>query len=183
MPIAEGGQSRVSGSLSGPSLRDLVVGIGYSTLDGFRLNKLASVLALLGLIVFIPLTFGTRYDERPRYREVILPDIQRLESRFEAALKRSVDGPTAAWQLYHFIDAHRRAKDVLDGLKSRNPVTPSGRQAHDDLILYYELANEHMAIIRTQMSLALDLDFLARWEEARKEIQPLRDRWAAWVGG
>ncbi len=117
------------------------------------------------------------------YRQVILPEIERLEARYHAAIKRSEDGPTGAWQLYHFIDAHRRTGDVLDYLKMRKPVTAPGIQAHGDLILYYELVNEHFAIIRTEMSLAMDLDFLARWKEVEQELEPIHGRWTNWVEG
>lgn len=164
-----------------PTLGGLLVGIASSAAEGARSNKLASLLALIGLVVFIPLTFGSKYDERPRYRQVILPEIERLEESFFGALTRSENGPTPTWQLYHFIDAHRRASDVLEYLRLRRPVSPAGIRAHNDLILYYELADEHLAIIRTEMSLSPGLDFLARWEQAKNDIRPLRDRWLAWL--
>ncbi len=162
------------------SIRGLMRAIASSIAEGIRQNRLSTVLALIALLVFIPLA-GIRYDERPRYRQVILPEVERLEALYHAAIKRSEDGPTETWQLYHFIDAHRRARDVLDYLKTRKPVTGPGIRAHGDLILYYELVNEHFAILRTEMSLALDLDFLSRWKEVERELEPIYDRWTHWV--
>jgi hypothetical protein len=163
-------------------MRGLIVAIAASVAEGVRQNKLSTVLALLALLVFIPL-LGIRYDERPRYRQVILPEIDRLEALYHAAVDRSEEGSTDAWQLYHFIDAHRRAVDVLDYLRTRKPVTEPGITAHGDLILYYELINEHFAILRTEMSLDLDLDFLGRWKEVERELEPIYDRWTDWVEG
>ena len=165
-----------------PSLGGLVKAVASSIGESIRQNKLSAFLALVALLVFIPLT-GIRYDERPRYRQVILPEIERLEGDYQAALRRSEDGPTDNWQLFHFIDAHRRAGDVLDYLRMRKPVTSPGIEAHGDLILYYELVNEHFAILRTEMSLAMDLDFLARWEEVELDLKPIHDRWLNWVEG
>ncbi len=164
------------------SIRGLIGAVASSVAETVRHNKLPSVLALVALVVFVPLT-GIRYDERGRYRQVILPEIERLETLYQAAIKRSEDAPTDAWQLYHFIDAHRLAGDVLDYLNRRKPVTGPGNQAHGDLILYYELVNEHFAIVRTEMSLALDLDFLVRWKEVQRDLAPIYDRWATWVEG
>ncbi len=163
-------------------MRGLIAAIASSVAEGVRQNKLSTVLALAALLVFIPL-IGIRYDERPRYRQVILPEIERLEVLYHASIERSEEGPTDTWQLYHFIDAHRRAVDVLDYLRTRKPVTGPGIQAHGDLILYYELVNEHFAILRTEMSLALDLDFLARWKEVERALKPIYDRWSDWVRG
>ena len=162
------------------SIRGLMGAIASSIAEGIRQNKLSAVLALLALLVFIPL-IGIQYDERPRYRRFILPEIERLEARYHAAIKRSEDGPTDTWQLYHFIDAHRRAGDVLEHLRTRKPVTGLGIEAHGELILYYELVNEHFAILRTEMSLAMDMDFLSRWKEVDLDLKPIHDRWADWV--
>ncbi len=164
------------------SIRGLIRAVASSVAEGIRQNKLSSILALVALLVFLPL-IGIQYDERPRYRQVILPEIEGLEARFQAAIKRSEDGPTEVWQLYHFIDAHRSARDVLEHLRTRKPVSGPGIQAHGDLILYYELVNEHLAIIRTEMSLAMDLNFLARWKEVEVELEPIYDRWSQWVSG
>ncbi len=165
-----------------PSVSGLVKAVASSIGESIRQNKLSAFLALVALLVFVPLT-GIRYDERPRYRQVILPEIERLERNYQGALRRSEDGPTDNWRLYHFIDANRRAGDVLDHLRTRKPVTSSGMEAHGDLILYYELVTEHFAILRTEMSLAMDLDFLARWGEVERELEPIHDRWLNWVEG
>jgi len=166
----------------GSSIRGLTGAIASSVAEVIRQNKLSTVLVLAALLVFIPLV-GIRYDERPRYRQVIVPEVERLEALYHAAIDRSENGPTRTWQLYHFIDAHGRAGDVLDYLKTRKPVTGPGVQAHGDLILYYELVNEHFAILRTEMSLALELDFLSRWKEVERELEPIYHRWTDWVEG
>ena len=165
-----------------PSIGGLLGAVASSIAESIRTNKLSAILALVAFLVFIPLV-GIRYDERPRYRQVILPEIERLEVRYQSALRRSEAGPTDTWRLYHFIDAHRRARDVLDYLNTRRPVTGPGLEAHGDLILYYELVIEHFAILRTEMSLSPEVDFLYRWDEIEADLQPIYDRWAGWLQG
>ena len=95
-----------------------IAGIAHSVVsslvEGVGRNKIAATLALIALIVALPLVLGTRYDERPRYRQVLLPDIQRLEQLYRAALERAANAESEAASVSDFIDAHERAVDVLE---------------------------------------------------------------------
>ena len=166
-----------------PSISGVARSIAWSVAEALRRNRLSSAFSLVALLVFLPLAVGIRYDERPRYREVILPELERLDARYDAALGRAGNGPTERWRLYHFLSAHREAVEVLQYLRSRRPMTAPGIQAHGDLIRYYELVDEHFAILRTEMSLKPEIDFLARWQKVQADLAPLYDRWAVWIDG
>ncbi len=164
-----------------PSIAGIARSMVSSLVEGARKNKIASILALIALIVVLPLALTSRYDERPRYRQVILPGIQRLEQRYHAALERAAEEPSASRRVYHLIEAHERVVDVLDFIRSRRPVTPDGTRAHSELVRYYKLVDEYFAILRSEMSIDEDIDFLGRWEEISAEIQPIYDRWSTWI--
>ncbi len=164
-----------------PSIPDIARSIISSVRESIRQNRLASSLALVAFLVVLPLTFGSRYDERPRYRQVILPEVERFEEDYLSALQRSETAPTDTWRLYHFLDAHNRAVKVLKFVRSKRTVTPDGRRAHAALIQYYELVDQHFAILRTRMSIDEEIDFLERWREITRDLQPIHDRWARWV--
>ena len=164
-----------------PSIAGIAQSVVSSLLDGVRRNKIASILALIALMVTLPLVLGTHYDERPRYRQVILPGIQRLEQRYRAALERAANAPSESGSVSHFIDAHERAVDVLDFIRSRRAVTADGTRAHLELIRYYRLVDDHFAILRSEMSIDPDIDFLSRWEETSARLQPIYDRWSTWI--
>ena len=164
-----------------PSIAGIANSVVSSLAEGVGRNKIASSLALIALIVALPLVLGTRYDERPRYRQVLLPDIQRLEQRYRAALERAANAESESGSVSDFIDAHERAVDVLDFIRSRRAVTADGTRAHSALIRYYGLVDDHFAILRSEMSIDQDLDFLSRWEEITTRIQPIYDRWSTWI--
>ena len=164
-----------------PSIAGIAHSVVWSLVEGVRRNKIASILALIALIVALPLVLGTRYDERPRYRQVLLPDIQRLEQLYRAALERAANAESEAASVSDFIDAHERAVDVLDFIRSRRAVTTDGTRAHSELIRYYRLVDDHFAILRSEMSIDRDIDFLSRWEEISTRIQPIYDRWSTWI--
>ena len=164
-----------------PSIAGIARSVVSSLGEGVGRNKIASTLALIALIVALPLVLGTRYDERPRYRQVLLPDIQRLEQRYRAALERAANDESEAGSVSEFIEAHERAVDVLEFIRSRRAVTADGARAHSALIRYYRLVDDHFAILRSEMSIDEDLDFLSRWEEISTRIQPIYDRWSTWI--
>ena len=62
-------------------------------------------------------------------------------------------------------------------------MTDAGRKAQRELVRYYELVDEHLAIIRSEMSLYETYDYVAEWKERNNELIPIRERWLAWVGG
>lgn len=164
-----------------PSLRSLVSSIVRNLLEGVRRNKLATSLALLAFLGGGALAFSSQYDERPRYREVILPDIERAEALFFRMLSAAENPPSEDWRLSYFLTAHIKAKDILHLAKARQPKTRAGMKAHAELIRYYDLVIEELAIIRTQMSVDEDMDYLAAWRTGNARLKPIRDRWLSWV--
>jgi hypothetical protein len=163
------------------SLSALVKSLSQTFAEGVRRNKLAACLSTFALILSTALSLTSEFDERPRYRQTILPEIQRAEEQFLRGMQYAVDAPSDDWRIYYFITAHRSAKDVLRVAKSQYPVTAKGRRAHDALIRYYEFVNEELAIIRTEMSLHLDYDYMAEWNRRNVEFLGVREQWSRWV--
>jgi len=163
------------------SLSALVKSLAHTFAEGVRRNKLAASLSILTLILSTALSLTSEFDERPRYRQTILPEVQRAEEQFLRAMQYAEDAPSDDWRLYYFITAHRSAKDVLRVAKSQYPVTAKGRIAHDALIRYYEFVNEELAIIRTEMSLHEAYDYMAEWNRRDAEFLAVREQWARWA--
>ena len=168
--------------MSEPSFRSFVSSIARNLVDGFRRNKLAAVLALTAFLAATTFALNSPYDERPRYREVILPDIERAETRFVRMLEASETAPNELWRLHYFLTAHIEARRLLELVKGRQPKTRSAIRAHAELIRYYDLVTEEMAIIRTQMSVDEKMDYLGEWQSIHDRLKPIRDGWAQWVG-
>lgn len=166
---------------TGPSIVGIGRLIAASLKNSLWANKIASILAVVALALILPLTFGVKYDERPRYRQVLLPRIQVLEKSYFNALERAGVAVDKTARLYHFLDAHRRALDVLEYVSSRSAVTAEGKSAHLALIRYYELVDEHFAILRSEISIEDEIDYLERWEQIKPDIQVLYAQWATWV--
>jgi len=165
-----------------PTLRGLLRAIALGALNAVRQNKLAAVLSLFACVGGTYLAVSIQYDERPQYRLKILPGIKRAEAEFFKALDAADSASTDVWRLQYFLIAHGKAKEVLKIAKESEPVTPEGIRAHGELIRYYSLVNENMAIIRTEMSINQKLDFLAEWKKVRIKLEPIRNNWLTWVG-
>jgi hypothetical protein len=160
-------------------LASIVRGIGES----LRANKIATVLAAIALVTTSILALSSQYDERPWYRQVLLPDIKRAESLFEGRIHDAEETTNENWRLSYFIDGQKRTREVVDLLKNRWPHTHDGVRAHSKLIQYYELLLEDFAIIRTQLSLDEGMDYMAAFRQSELDRRPLRDAWLAWVSG
>jgi hypothetical protein len=152
-------------------------------LDGLSRNKLPASLSLIALILTTALAFTSEFDERPRYRKVFLPHIAKAEQQFFTMMEEAERQPDDLWRLQYFLEAHRRAKSVLRVIRDERPMTAAGRKAQGELVRYYELVDEHLAIIRSEMSLYDSYDYVAEWKERNNELKPIRERWLAWVGG
>jgi hypothetical protein len=139
------------------------------------------VLAAIACVSFSYLAITIQYDERPRYRETILPQLRRAEADFNRALESVDRASSDVWRLQYFISAHGKAKQVLRVAREQQPTTPDGIHAHNELIRYYELVNENMAIIRTEMSIHEELDYLAEWKKARIALEHIRQNWVDWL--
>jgi len=151
--------------------------------DGLRRNKLPASLSLIALILSTALASTSEFDERPRYRKLILPHIAKAEQQFFTMMEEAERQPDDLWRLQYFLEAHRRAKSALRVIRDEHPMTASGRKAQRELVRYYELVDEYLAIIRTEMSLNESYDYIAEWKERNNELMPIRERWLAWVGG
>ena len=165
------------------SLGGFVKLLASGSLEAIRRNKVAACLSAITLVVSTALAVNSHFDERPRYRALILPEIERADSQFFAAIREAERTQNEAWRLQYFLAAHSKAKEVIRVAKSNIPTTPAGRKAHEELIRYYALVNEELAIIRTEMSLYETLDYMAEWKRQNAELLPIRERWIRWVKG
>ena len=166
-----------------PTLRGLIGGLLSGLVGALRENKLAAILALFACVFTSFLAFNARYDERPRYRQLILPNIERAESNFTITMDNAQHAPSELWRLHYFLTAHLKVKDVLRAARDRYPTTNEGLAAHREFIRYYELVNEEISIIRTQMSVDEQMDYWAEWKRRQAALQPIRDSWITWVRG
>lgn len=165
------------------SLSGFVNSLVAGSLDALRRNKLPALLAALTLVVSSALALNIQFDERARYSSMILPDIEHAEKQFFATMDVADQTADELWRLQYFLDAHHRAKDVLRIAKSNYPTTVAGRRAHAELIRYYELVDEELAIVRTEMSLNEKLDYMSEWKMQKSELSPIRERWLSWIKG
>jgi hypothetical protein len=148
---------------------------------GLRRNKIPAVLASFALVVTTLLAINSSYDERPRYREVLLPDIERAEGLFLDSLHDAETTDNEEWRIRYFMIANAHARVALDIAKRHWPQTRDAVRAHEELVRYYELVVEDFAIIRTQLSLDDKMDFMAAWHKCQAERWPVHERWANWV--
>jgi hypothetical protein len=165
------------------SLRGLLAAIFRGIAESLRANKIATALAAIAFVTTGILAFSSQYDERPWYRQVLLPDINRAESLFEARIHDAEETTNENWRLSYFIDAQKRTREAVDLLKNRWPHTHDGVRAHSKLIQYYERLLEDFAIIRTQLSLDEGMDYMAAFRQSELERRPLYEAWRAWVNG
>jgi hypothetical protein len=164
-----------------PTVRGLLHSLALGFINSMRQNKLAAVLAVFACVGGTYLAVTLQYDERPRYRQTVLPDVKRAEAEFFKALDAADRASSDDWRLQYFLIAHGRAKEVLKIARESEALTPDGIRAHGELIRYYQLVNEYMAIIRTEMSINQKLDFLAEWKKVRLKLEPIRNNWLSWV--
>jgi len=167
--------------VSEPSLQGLVRSLASGLVSSLQRNKIPATLSFTALVVTTAFALNSQYDEHDRYRHTILPDLQHAEGQFTIAMDDARTAINETWRLHYFLTAHNKARDVLRLAKSRWPRTRAGRQAHEQLVLYYELVNEQLAIIRTEMSVDEALDYIGEWEKARTKLHPLHEKWAIWV--
>jgi hypothetical protein len=160
---------------------ELLQSIERSILDGIRRNKLPAALSLAALVLTAAFALTSDFDERPRYRKFILPEVEKAESQFFGVMREAEDERDPYWRLLYFLEAHRRAKNVLQAIRSERPMTPSGRKAQAELVRYYELVDEELAIIRTEMSNKETYDYVGEWNRANAGLLPIRQRWQEWV--
>ena len=149
--------------------------------DAFRRNKLPACLSVIALVLTTALALTSEFDERPRYRKFILPNIERAETQFSDVMRDAEQEPNELWRVRYFLEGHRRAKAALAIIRSEYPMTPTGKAAQRNLVRYYELVDEELAIIRTEMSFKESYDYMGEWTRRNAELSPIRERWAGWI--
>lgn len=162
---------------------EFVRALARSVAEGLSRNKLPACLSLIAVILTTALALTSEYDERPRYRKFMLPGIHKAEMQFFDLMKLAESETEEPERTLYFIEAHRRAKNALDVVRSERPMTATGRKAQLELTHYYELVDENLAIIRTEMSNDASYDYIAEWNRTNAELLPIRERWLKWLNG
>ena len=135
----------------------------------------------MAVVITTAFAVNSDFDERPRYRKFILPKIQKAETQFFDAMREADGQPEEPWRTLYFIEAHRRAKSALRVIQSERPMTDRGRRAQAELAKYYELVDEELAIIRTEMSNSDSYDYMTEWKQSNARLLPIRGHWLQWV--
>ena len=162
-------------------LVELVRSLRRSIHEGIRRNKLPVCLSLVAMVVTTAFALTSEFDERPRYRKVILPNIEKAESQFFDAMRDAEKQTDEPWRTLYFIEGHRRAKNALQVIRSERPMTIGGKKAQAELVRYYELVDEALAIIRTEMSNKDSYDYIGEWKRSNAQLLPFRERWLDWL--
>ena len=162
-------------------LREFLKSIVRNWIEGLRRNKLPAALSAIALIVTTALALTSDFDERPRYRQLILPEIRKAEQPFFTVMDEAALQTDDIQRLLFFLEGHRRAKAALRVIVAEHPMTEAGRKAQRELARYYELADEQLAIIRTEMSFNESFDYIGEWKRRNAELMPIRNRWLAWL--
>jgi hypothetical protein len=160
---------------------ELLQSVKRNILDGIRRNKLPASLSLVALVLTTAFALTSDFDERPRYRKFILPQIQKAETQFFEVMHEAENQPDEPWRLLYFLEAHRRAKNVLQVIRSERAMTSEGKKAQSELVRYYELVDEELAIIRTEMSNRDTYDYIGEWKRVDAGLLPIRQRWQEWL--
>ena len=100
-------------------LADFLRSLIRSVLDGLRRNKLPACLSLVALVLTTALAFTSEFDERPRYRQLILPHIAKAEQQFFTMMEEAERQQDGLVRLQYFLEAHRRAKSALSKTRFR----------------------------------------------------------------
>jgi hypothetical protein len=161
--------------------REFLKSLVRSLFDGLRRNKLPASLSAITLILCTALAFTSDYDERPRYRELILPKVNKAERQFFAIMQQAEKEPDELRRLHYFLEGHRPAKTALRVVREEHPMTACGRKAQGELVRYYELIDEQLAIIRTELSFKESYDYISEWKRRNAELLVFRERWMAWL--
>jgi hypothetical protein len=163
------------------SLIEFLQSLGRSVLEGIRRNKLPACLSLVAVVVTTAFAVTSDFDERSRYRKFILPEIQKAESQFGEAIHEAEEESQEPRRMLYFLEAHRRAKNVLRVIRSERPMTIGGKKAQSELVRYYELVDEELAIIRTEMSNNDSYDYIGEWKRVNATLLPIREHWIEWL--
>ena len=163
------------------SLRGLIKSLIFGSIEGLRRNRLPACLSAVALVACTALALTSEFDERPQYRQWSLPEIRNAEARFFGIMQEAEETPDESLRLHYFIEGHRRARTALQAARSQRAKTVAGRAAQNELIRYYELVVEELAIIRTEGSFNESFDYIAEWKRRSADLSVIRQKWLRWV--
>ena len=162
--------------------KEFLTAILRSSADSLRRNKLPASLSVIALVLTSALAYTSNYDERPRYRQLVLPKIHKAEQAFFSIMEAAEQEPDEIRRIHYFLEGHRRAKAAMRIVSEERPMTAAGRKAQRELLRYYELMDEQLAIIRTEMSFNESYDYISEWKRRNSELMTVRERWVKWIG-
>jgi hypothetical protein len=162
-------------------LSEFITALLRSILEGIRRNKLPVCLSLVALVLTTAFALTSNFDERPRYRRFVLPEIEKAETQFFAQMREAEHETEEPARALYFLEGHRRARNVIRVLESEHPMTEDGKKAQSELLRYYTLLDEQLAIIRTEMSTNDSYDYVGEWKRANAQLLPIRQRWLRWL--
>jgi hypothetical protein len=164
-------------------LSEFITALLRSIVEGIRRNKLPVCLSLVALVLTTAFALTSNFDERPRYRRFVLPEIEKAETQFFNQMREAENETEEPARALYFLEGHRRAKNVIQVLESEHPMTEDGKKAQSELLRYYTLLDEQFAIIRTEMSTNDSYDYIGDWKRANAQLLPIRQEWLRWLNG
>jgi hypothetical protein len=162
-------------------LSEFITALLRSIVEGIRRNKLPVCLSLVALVLTTAFALTSNFDERPRYRRFVLPEIEKAETQFFNQMREAENETEEPARALYFLEGHRRAKNVIQVLESEHPMTEDGKKAQSELLRYYTLLDEQLAIIRTEMSNNDSYDYIGEWKRANAQLLPIREHWLGWL--
>jgi hypothetical protein len=162
-------------------LSEFITALLRSIVEGIRRNKLPVCLSVVALVLTTAFALTSNFDERPRYRRFVLPEIEKAEKQFFAQMREAEAETEEPARALYFLEGHRRVKNVIQVLESQHPMTEDGKKAQFELLRYYTLLDEQLAIIRTEMSTNDSYDYIGEWKRANAQLLPIREHWLRWL--
>jgi hypothetical protein len=162
-------------------LGEFITALIRSFIEGIRRNKLPVSFSLVALVLTTAFALTSNFDERPRYRKFVLPEIEKAENQFFYQMRQAEQETEEPARALYFLEGHRRARNVIQVLESEHPMTEDGKKAQFELLRYYMLVDEQLAIIRTEMSNNDSYDYIGEWKRANAQLLPIREQWLRWL--
>src|SRR5206468_12763687 len=100
------------------SFSGFVQSVTHSSVDGLRRNKLPAALSAVALALTTALAMTSDFDERPRYRRFVLPEIEKAEQQFLEAMSEAEQTPNDLWRGGYLHEAHPPGKAAPRTLRS-----------------------------------------------------------------
>src|SRR5437879_8956985 len=98
-------------------LFEFLSALSRSCIEALRRNKIPACLSVGTLVLTTALALTGDFDERPRYRKFILPEIANAENQFMEAMREAEQETSEPLRSLYFLEGHRRAKAVLGVLR------------------------------------------------------------------